>query len=200
MSGSNPRRIVSLAAGLYSGMLAIGIIWGLARGLVGEWWAFPGPWDDPGPTPLSAAGFGLALGLAGVGLSYLFEKSVAGVRHLGERFGMILAGVGAKEALLLALFSSIGEEVLFRGCLQSELGLVPATILFALVHIGPERVYLWWTGSAFVFGLGLGLLYDLQGGLLAPIVMHFVINAINITLLGRKAARKNADALPAPLS
>ena len=39
---------------------------------------------------------------------------------------------------------------------------------------------------------------DAQGGLLAPIVMHFVINAINIALLGRKAAQQNADALGGP--
>ena len=195
---TKPGRIVSLAAGLYSGMLAIGLVWGLARGHIDHWWSFPGPWDDPGPSPGSAVLFGLLLGLAGVGLSYLLEQTVEGVRQLGERFGMILAGVGVREALLLALFSSIGEEVLFRGCLQSELGLLPATLLFALVHVGPERVYLWWTGSAFVFGLGLGLLYDAQGGLLAPIVMHFVINAINIALLGRKAAQQNADALGGP--
>jgi len=196
---TKPGRIVSLAAGLYSAMLVVGLVWGLARGHVADWWSFPGPWDDPGPTPLSALLFGALLGLGGVGLSYVMERTVEGVRHLGERFGMILAGVGVKEALLLALFSSVGEEVLFRGCLQSELGLLPATLLFALVHVGPERVYLWWTGSAFVFGLGLGVLYDVQGGLLAPIVMHFVINAINITLLGKKAAAKNAEALPAPL-
>ncbi len=197
---TRPGRIVSLAAGLYSGMLAVGLVWGFARGHVDLWWAFPGPWDEPGATPWTAILFGTALGLAGVGASAILERTVEGVRHLGDRFGMILAGVGVREALLLAGFSAVGEEVLFRGCLQSEVGLLPATLLFALVHVGPERVYLWWTGSAFVFGLGLGVLYDVQGGLLGPIVMHFVINAINITLLGRKAAAKNAEALPTPLT
>ncbi len=197
---NNPRRIVSLAAGLYTGMLAVGIVWGLARGHIDLWWAFPGPWDEPGPTPVGAAVLGTGLGLAGVVLSGVMERTVEGVRQLGDRFGMVLAGVGVREAVLLAGFSAVGEEVLFRGCLQSELGLLPATLLFALVHVGPERVYLWWTGSAFVFGLGLGLLYDTQGGLLGPIVMHFVINVINIAMLGRKAAAKNAEALPTPLS
>ena len=193
---STPGRIVGLAGGLYSAMLGVGLVWGLLRDLVPQWWSYPGPWDEPGATPVKAIALGAVLGLAGVGLSYAMERTVAGVQLLGERFGMVLAGVGWREALLLALFSSVGEEVLFRGCLQEEIGLVPATILFALVHVGPERVYLWWTASAFVFGLGLGLLYETQGGLLGPIVMHFVINAINITLLGRKAAQKNADALP----
>jgi membrane protease YdiL (CAAX protease family) len=195
VSGSpngNAGRIVGLAAGLYSAMLGVAVVWGLLRDLMPQWWSYPGPWDEPGPTPASAIALGVALGLAGVGLSYGMERSVAGVRALGDRFGMVLAGVGWREAVLLALFSSVGEEALFRGCLQSEIGLLPATLLFALVHVGPERVYLWWTASAFVFGLGLGLLYQTQGGLLGPIVMHFVINAINISLLGRKAAAANA--------
>lgn len=191
---NNSGRIVGLAAGLYSAMLGVALVWGLARGLIPQWWNYPGPWEEPGPTPWTAVGLGTALGLAGVALSYALERTVAGVRALGDRFGMVLAGIGWREAVLLALFSSVGEEVLFRGCLQSEIGLLPATLLFALVHVGPERVYLWWTASAFVFGLGLGLLYQAQGGLLGPIVMHFVINAINITLLGRKAAAAKADA------
>ncbi|MCO4769571.1 MAG: CPBP family intramembrane metalloprotease [Deltaproteobacteria bacterium] len=193
---TKPGRIVGLAAGLYSAMLGVGLVWGLLRGLLPEWWDYPGPFDDAGPTPWTAIALGAGLGLLGVALSYALERTVEGVRRLGDRFGMVLAGVGWREALALALFSSVGEEVLFRGCLQSEIGLVPATLLFALVHVGPERVYLWWTASAFVFGLGLGVLYESQGGLLGPIVMHFVINAINITLLGRKAAAKNADARP----
>jgi len=197
---NNGNRIVGLAAGLYSAMLGIGLVWGLLRDHVAEWWSYPGPWDDGGPSPLSAIALGVALGLAGVALSYGMERTVDGVKVLGERFGMILAPVTWKDALLLALFSSVGEEVLFRGCLQSEIGLVPATLLFALVHIGPERVYLWWTGSAFVFGLGLGLLYETQGGLLGPVVMHFVINAINITLLARRGAAANADARPSPMA
>ncbi len=197
---NNGNRIVGLAAGLYSAMLGVALIWGLLRDHVGDWWDYPGPWDEGGPSPWSAVALGVALGLAGVALSYGMERTVAGVKALGERFGMILAPVSWRDAILLALFSSVGEEVLFRGCLQSEIGLVPATLLFALVHIGPERVYLWWTGSAFVFGLGLGLLYETQGGLLGPIVMHFVINAINITLLARKGAAANADARPSPMA
>lgn len=193
---NNARRIVGMAGGLYGAMLVVGVAWGLLRGLIPQWWAYPGPWDDPGPSPGTAVLLGVLLGLAGVVLSYGLERSVAGVRALGDRFGMVLAGVGWREAVLLALFSSVGEEVLFRGCLQSEIGLVPATLLFALVHVGPERVYLWWTASAFVFGIGLGVLYESQGGLLGPIVMHFVINAINITLLGRKAAAANAASRP----
>lgn len=191
MIGVRPRsaRIVRMATGFYSAMLVVGLAWGALRGLSGGWFQFAGA-----PSPGKAVFLGLFLGLLGVAASFVLERTVAGVRLLGDRFGMVLAGVGVREAITLAALSSVGEELLFRGCLQEEVGLLPATVVFALVHVGPNRDYLWWTGSAFVFGLGLGFLYDAHGGLLGPIVMHFVINAINIALLGRKAATRNADA------
>ncbi len=174
--------IKALAIPIYAGMTVLALVWGWARGLTDDWWTFEAGGDVVAAVALAAVLAGLA-----VGLSLQMERSVPGVRALADRFSSLLSGTTWKDAVVLAATSSVGEELLFRGCLQSELGLWPATIVFALVHSGPERVYLWWTGSAFVFGLGLGLLYDAHGGLLAPIVMHFGINAVNITLLGRKA-------------
>ena len=55
-------------------------------------------------------------------------------------------------------------------------------------------MYLWWTASALVFGLGMGLLYQGQGGLLAPIAMHFIINAVNINILARRARSRRPGA------
>ena len=178
------QRLVALSAGLYGGMVALALTWGLLRGLTSHWWTM-----DGGAAVATALGFGILVGAGGVGVTLALEETVEAVRSLGARFGHILRHAGPREAILLAAFSSVGEEMLFRGCLQEELGLWPATIAFAAVHVGPERLYLWWTASALVFGLGLGLLYQAQGGLLAPIAMHFTINAVNITLLARRARR-----------
>lgn len=174
--------IKSMAIAVYAAMSVVALVWGGLRGLYADWWTFGSAGDV-------AAAVGLAAVLAGlaVTLSLQMERTVPGVQELATRFSSLLSGTTWRDALLLAGTSSVGEELLFRGCLQSELGIWPATLIFALVHSGPERVYLWWTASAFVFGLGLGLLYDAHGGLLAPIVMHFGINAVNITLLGRKS-------------
>ena len=182
--GARPeaRRLLNLSAWMYGGMVAVSLVWGFARDLTPSWWRL----ETPNEVAL-ALGLGAAVGLAGIGVSRLLERTVEAVRNLGARFGHILRHAGPKEAILLAVFSSVGEEMLFRGCLQEELGLWPATIAFALVHVGPDRTYLGWTASALVFGLGLGILYDAQGGLLAPITMHFVINAVNITILARRA-------------
>ncbi|MEE2828800.1 MAG: type II CAAX endopeptidase family protein [Myxococcota bacterium] len=183
-------KLVSLAAMMYGAMLLLALVWGVLRGLTGGWWRFEN-WVDVPP----AAVLGIALGLTGVLLSLHLDRRVPSVRKLGDRFAAILAGASTRDAIILAALSSLGEELLFRGCLQEEWGLWPATLLFAIVHTGPGKVYLWWTASAFVFGLGLALLYDYQGGLLAPILMHFTINAINIRLLGQRGQVDRSDQL-----
>jgi hypothetical protein len=176
-------RLIGLAVILYGLMVVAALIWGLLRGLVPAWWSL-----ELGVGIPIAIGAGVGLGLVGVALSHQLDEHVPGIKKLGDRFSAILAGATTRDALVLAGLSAVGEELLFRGCIQQELGLWPATILFAVVHTGPERVYLWWTASAFVFGIGLALLFEHQGGLLAPIAMHFTINAINIRSLGKRGA------------
>ena len=176
-------RLVGLAVVVYGLMALAALIWALLRGLLPSWWTL-----EAGVAIPIAVGAGIALGLVGVALSHQLDEHVPGIKKLGERFSAILAGATTRDAVLLAGLSAVGEELLFRGCIQQELGLWPATILFAVVHTGPERVYLWWTASAFVFGIGLALLFEHQGGLLAPIAMHFTINAINIRSLGKRGA------------
>ena len=185
-------RLVGLAAILYGAMVAAALVWGLLRDLAQGWWTL-----ETVPAVPIALGAGIGLGLVGVALSHQLDEHVPGIKKLGERFSDLLAGATWRDAILLALFSAVGEEMLFRGCLQQELGLWPATILFAVVHTGPERVYLWWTASAFVFGVGLALLFEHQGGLLAPIAMHFTINAINIRSLGKRGSAQPGLAMGA---
>jgi uncharacterized protein len=186
-------RMVRMAVGLYGGMVAAGIAWGVSRGLTDGWWQFAST-RSMGEAVIA----GTTLGLVAILLSWELERGVPGVQELSDRFSRLLAGTTTGEALLLAGLSAVGEELLFRGCLQEEIGLWWATLLFAVVHSGRERMYLWWTASAFVFGLGLGAMYESQGGLLAPIVMHFVINAVNIRMLGirgEKLVRRRGSSL-----
>ena len=179
-----------MAAVMYGLMSVIALVWGLSRGLVASWWGFDSLMDVP-----PAVALGVGAGLSGVLISQHLDRTVEAIRRLGDRFASILGGTSTKEAVLLAAFSSVGEELLFRGCMQEEWGLWPATIVFAVVHTGPQKLFLWWTASAFVFGLGLGWLYEHQGGLLAPILMHFVINALNIRFLGLRGKLSDRDRL-----
>ncbi len=76
-------------------------------------------------------------------------------------------------AFLIALFSSWGEEIAFRGALQPVLGLVPTTLLFALTHIqyqlSPATIII------FIVGLTFGWARRYYGTATA-ITTHFLYN------------------------
>ena len=97
-------------------------------------------------------------------------------------------GAGRGGLLLVSVFSGVGEEAFFRGAVQQEFGIVAASFVFGLVHVGPDRRYLFWTGWAVLAGFLFGALYAATGGLLAPILAHVAHNAA--TLLLWKRARK----------
>lgn len=80
-------------------------------------------------------------------------------------------------ALLVALFSSVGEELAFRGALQPVLGLGLTSVLFALTHIQYQLTPA--TLIILVVGLVLGLVRRYYGTA-AAILAHF---AYNFTLL-----------------
>ncbi|MBI1801740.1 MAG: CPBP family intramembrane metalloprotease, partial [Chloroflexi bacterium] len=82
------------------------------------------------------------------------------------------------SALAAGLLAALGEETFFRGIVQAELGLVPAALLFALLHGGRgfNLLALW----AVLEGLLLGWLYQLSGNLLLPMIAHGVHDTCGI--------------------
>ena len=97
-----------------------------------------------------------------------------------------LRGLGVPDALLLAAASGLAEEMFFRGALQPRVGLVVASALFGVLHFAPRRELLPWTVFAVVMGFVLGWLFAWSGSLLAPVIAHTVINAVNLPLLVRR--------------
>ena len=83
-------------------------------------------------------------------------------------------------ALLLATFSSIGEEVLFRGALQPIFGNVMVSALFALIH----TQLLFTPGMVFIFVVSyiLGRVRE-RYSTSASIIAHFVYNFVQLFLL-----------------
>lgn len=82
----------------------------------------------------------------------------------------------ALDILGISLAAGIGEELLFRGALQSEFGIVLASVAFGLAHVGGRESIafgLW----VFVLGIGLGVLVPLTGGILAAVVAHVIYDA-----------------------
>lgn len=82
-------------------------------------------------------------------------------------------------ALLLGLAAGLGEETLFRGALQPALGILPASLLFASMHIqyGPSVLL----GYIFLLAIGLGLLRRYINTT-ASFLAHATFNALGVML------------------
>ncbi|MFV8828425.1 lysostaphin resistance A-like protein [Alkalihalobacterium sp. APHAB7] len=90
---------------------------------------------------------------------------------------------------LIALIVSVSEEILFRGILQTQIGLILASLLFALIHFRYLSKPLLFT-MAVVLSFVLGLLFELTNNLLVPIFTHFLIDFV-LGLYIMIRARKN---------
>jgi hypothetical protein len=108
------------------------------------------------------------------------------MRWLAWQIKKLLGPVDRRTAAHLALFSGIGEEILFRGAMQPAFGYVATSVLFGLLHVGPDRRYLVWTAFAMVLGFALGGILLLTGSLLGPILAHVLINYLNLLRIGRE--------------
>jgi len=84
--------------------------------------------------------------------------------------------------LSAVVLAPLTEELFFRGLLQSLLrnfmspwaSIVVSSVLFALMHLSAIRSVL----PLLLFGLILGYVYERQGRLLAPILIHALFNAV----------------------
>ena len=164
--------------------LAIGgALWvGARRGTIAlELFLDPaGWWLDLG---IGLAAGGLLLALWQGGLRLLPSAAV-----LEGKLGELLRGVETTEVVALALLSGFAEELFFRGAVQGAWGWPLATLLFALLHVGPGAAFRSWTIFAAIAGLVFAGLMLWRGNLLAPVVAHALVNAINLGRLARRPA------------
>ena len=136
-----------------------------------------------GEQPLPGAVFGVGVG---VGLSALTQWATPRVGSLGRMARSLssqLGGLSPITCVGLAALSSVGEELLFRGLLQPGLGIGVATVLFGLAHVPMERDLRVWPLLAMGVGGLLGVMYQWTGGVLAPVMAHFCLNALNLIWL-----------------
>ena len=141
---------------------------------------------------------GLFCGVTLVAASQLSYHYFSWSRKLERSFFEILGPLGLGQITVVAIASGVAEEMLFRGAIQPFIGLIPASLLFALLHIGPGREFLPWTISAGVIGLLLGLLYEHTGNLAAPVICHFTVNFINLNVIMRRQKKQENALLPYP--
>ena len=101
-------------------------------------------------------------------------------------------GVTWRGALWLAVVSSFGEEILFRGALQPILGIWLTSIGFGFLHLDPDGGVSVWTAWAMVAGLLLGTIVDVTGSLWPAILVHFLINFVGILGLSKSSNQRAA--------
>jgi len=173
--------------GLYGGMAIVALLIAAGRGnpdlyRLGE----PAGW-----LLLVGPGIGAGGGLVVVALTRWAAKRFVWAKDLNASFRDLLGPLTRREIVILALASSIGEELLFRGALLPWLGVWLQALVFALLHVGPKKRFLPWTASAFVLGVAFGELATWTGSLGGPIAAHFMINFLNLRFIvgaGRAAA------------
>lgn len=97
---------------------------------------------------------------------------------------------GIPHILFMSAVISLTEELLFRGVLQTQFGLVAASIIFALLHFRYLRK---WVLFIMVFSLSflLGWIFDFTGNLWVTVFAHFLIDAASAFKLRYDYLREN---------
>ncbi|PFN78810.1 CPBP family intramembrane metalloprotease [Bacillus sp. AFS076308] len=76
---------------------------------------------------------------------------------------------------VIALFVAFSEELLFRGIIQTKVGLVLASIIFAIIHY--RYLFNWYLFlNIILLSFLIGFIYKWTGNLAVTIMMHFVID------------------------
>jgi membrane protease YdiL (CAAX protease family) len=181
-------RFVRFAALFYGALAVIAALWCGLRGfevrILGE-------------SPAASVLLGVLTAACTVSLGLLAYRLLPVLRGISEELApRLVDGADSTSLVLVSVFSGVGEEAFFRGAVQQEFGLVVASLLFGLAHVGPDRRYIAWTAWAVVAGFVFGFLYELSGGLLGPVLAHCAHNAATLLLWKRsREGRKKAGGL-----
>ncbi|KMY50630.1 CPBP family intramembrane glutamic endopeptidase [Peribacillus loiseleuriae] len=135
---------------------------------------------------------GVSAGLIVVLLDLVMMKRLPEAYHndggINER---IFTSLSCPMIAVVALLVAISEELLFRGVLQTHIGLIWTSVLFALVHYR----YLF---HPFLFiniillSFFIGFIFEMTGNLYVTISMHFTIDFI-LGLIIKLTKGKNLD-------
>jgi membrane protease YdiL (CAAX protease family) len=179
-----PGDLVRFGLIFYGAMAVVAVLW--RSGIQGQ----PILFGSPAAAQRGVSwGLDLAIGLAAGGAVLAISHWMTRYTAWGEALARALAGalddITVPNALLLALTSGMAEEMLFRGALQPRVGWLAASLLFGLLHFVPRREFLPWTGFAVLVGFLFGALFLWTGNLVAPVVAHVLVNAVNLPILIR---------------
>jgi membrane protease YdiL (CAAX protease family) len=179
--GGTTVSVVKLALFFYGTLFAVALAWSIWSGR-SVFYASHAAAEE-GVAPLLDTALGLAVAAATIALSRQITERTQWGDAMGRALAELLGKRSLRECIVLAVASGVAEEAFFRGLLQPALGWLLASLIFGLVHFAPKRELLPWTGFALAAGLVLGALFESTGNLVAPIVAHVGINAVNLRRL-----------------
>jgi membrane protease YdiL (CAAX protease family) len=177
-------KAVAMVAGAYAAVAGVGVVIGTLR-------------DEPNVfvcAPLRMSGSaleahgasllgGIGLAIAVIAATRVLVRTQSWAAALHEDLRPVARSLGPEAAVPIALASSIGEEVLFRGALVPWLGVVVSSLLFGALHQLRGRSRLSWAAFAAVVGFLFAALFRVTGSLVGPIVAHAAINFVNLRFL-----------------
>ncbi len=184
----------------------------LAVGALGSWY-WTGSLSGPAYAPervlwdaLGGAVLALVITFSTIGLT----RRLHALRELEGEFRRVLGKVRTSQIIGLAVLSGTGEELVFRGILQVLFtderflglgqwpGLLSTAFVFGALHFLPHKVFWPWTLFALFVGLLTGWLFAWRGSLVAPIMLHITLNAMNLQLIstGRRVGPPSSDEDP----
>jgi membrane protease YdiL (CAAX protease family) len=157
--------------------------------LVGIFWRNGGTWAALVPvTPWTESAFaGLIVALGILGLMRI-GLVLSSLRRLERWQGRLVSEWSVMDAIAVAVFSGLAEEALIRAFLQPWIGLIAAAVIFALLHIVPDRRLWAWPVIALVLGLVFGLVYE-RWGYPAVATAHCVVNLVSLLRLRRQHSK-----------
>jgi len=139
------------------------------------------PWFPE--SPLEGVVASLVLGVAGAALTLIVTRALfrraRWARALHGELRPIVSGEGGGALFLVALASSVGEELFFRGFLSVTLGVVLSSLAFGALHQVRGQGRVGWAVSAFAVGVFLSLVYGITGQLVGCVVAHAIVNVVN---------------------
>jgi membrane protease YdiL (CAAX protease family) len=178
----SPRRVLVVALATQAGLIAL------------AWWAaalldLPPHWGRPWRDALLGCVVALALG---VGNHLLLTRAPSnwvtdGVRRVySETIVPLFRGLSPWGAVAIGAAAGVGEEWVFRGILQPLTGLMVASVIFGLAHVGGVRMLAFGVWAA-MMGVVMGVLAMVTGGLTAPMVAHGLYDILALEYIRRGA-------------
>ncbi|MCM3720312.1 CPBP family intramembrane glutamic endopeptidase [Fictibacillus phosphorivorans] len=158
-------------------------------------WFFhvPFPWNNE--ISLTSTGFllGGITGLLFPFLSIILKKRIPD--HYLDDGGIndkIFSSLSYPHIFILTLIIAFAEEWLFRGVLQSLLGLMITSLMFSLLHVRYIKKPLL-LGIVTLLSFWLGLIYEWTESIWIPFLAHFLIDFISGCWIAKEHRRAKED-------